>query len=114
MQKHLGLLGAAALAGVVTVLVGALFDVDRTQWWQVAPCIVVGVVVAIEVRGWQRRRHAPPARVVGPDELPDDVRRTIDAHLADRKPIAAVRAYRQATGAGLVDAKRVIDGWPEA
>lgn len=49
-----------------------------------------------------------------PADLPDDVRRTINAHLANREPINAVKVDRQATGAGLADAKRAIDHWPGA
>lgn len=86
--------------------------VDWSQAWPAVPVVVLVVVIAIEVRGWLRRRHGPEASAAGPVELPDDVRRTINAHLADRKPIHAVKAYRQATGAGLTDAKRAIDDWP--
>lgn len=88
--------------------------IDWSQTWAAAPVVVIGVVLVLEVRRWLRRRHRPEASTIGPAGLPDDVRRTINAHLADRKPISAVKVYRQATGAGLADAKRAIDNWPAA
>ncbi len=106
MVEQLGLPDAAVTPQAI--------DVDWSQAWPAVPVVVLVVVIAIEVRGWLRRRRRPEAPTVGPVDLPDDVRRTINAHLADRRPINAVKVYRQATGAGLADAKRAIDNWPEA
>lgn len=86
--------------------------VDWLAAWTAAPVVVLVVVLLLDVRRW--RRHAPDAPAIGPAELPDDVRRTINAHLAGGRPIGAIKTYRQATGVGLVEAKRAIDGWPGA
>lgn len=124
MQKRLGLIGAVALSVVVAVIaavvVATLFDVDWSEPWQAALVVVVGIVILLEVLAWLRRRldgphrAGRPASTVGPAELPDGVRRTINAHLADGKPINAIAAYRQATGVSLVEAKRAVEDWPEA
>ncbi|HVK28050.1 MAG TPA: hypothetical protein VM575_06900 [Nocardioides sp.] len=118
MTKHLGLPGRVALslvvAGLVAGLVGVLLDIDWAEPWQLGPLAVFGIVVAYEVWRWLERRQRPEAAATGPAELPGDVRRIINAHLADGRPINAIKAYRQATGAGLVEAKRAIDSWPAA
>ncbi|GAA2675041.1 hypothetical protein GCM10009864_52800 [Streptomyces lunalinharesii] len=46
---------------------------------------------------------------LGVEEPADPRMAEVDALLAEKKPIAAIKVYREVTGAGLVEAKEAVE-----
>ncbi|QHQ34222.1 hypothetical protein [Algicella marina] len=76
------------------------------MWIAIAAGIVVVLLVAGQFRPSRRVGDGMPATGKG---LTPELRREIEAMLAARRMIPAIRLYRQATGAGLKDAKEAVE-----
>jgi hypothetical protein len=70
--------------------------------------IVIIVVVAVVVWGRVVGRKDPDRELVG---LTDTVRARVSREISAGHRINAIKIYREATGAPLVDAKRAVDSW---
>jgi ribosomal protein L7/L12 len=70
--------------------------------------IVIIVVVAVIVWGRVVGRKDPDRELVG---LTDTVRARVSREISAGHKINAIKIYREATGAPLVDAKRAVDSW---
>lgn len=75
-----------------------------------AAVVLVVLVIVLLTRG---RRSVPTmsAPPLPTASLPADVRSRIDGLVSEGRTIEVIKQLRAATGLGLADAKRAIDGW---
>lgn len=73
--------------------------------------VIVVVLAVLYVVGMvlRQRPPAPAIRFTEVGELSDEWRQRIDDALARGKKIEAIKAYREATRAGLADAKAAVE-----
>lgn len=94
-----------------------------------SPVVLILMFLAVAVAffalgaAWGRnRRSAGPQKELAPvvplpdfaAGLPEETVDEIDWALASGRKIDAIRTFRDATGLGLADSKRVIDHWDES
>ncbi len=71
--------------------------------------VVIGVAVWLVVTRVMGGRTDAPVRFTPVEDLSVEVQQTIDAALARGELVAAVKHYRAATGASLLEAKTAVD-----
>jgi ribosomal protein L7/L12 len=80
------------------------------DWTGVAIVVLAVCVVAALVARW-RGRPKTPSVPVPPRPLDEATTREITDLIASNRKIEAIKRLRQATGAGLVEAKEQVDAW---
>ncbi|WP_329258955.1 hypothetical protein OG417_21725 [Actinoallomurus sp. NBC_01490] len=73
----------------------------------VAGLVLLVAIISVGLARGGRGQAAPGAHP--PMALPADLQVRVRALLGENKPVLAVKEVRQATGLGLVDAKRIVD-----
>ncbi|WP_299447120.1 ribosomal protein L7/L12 [uncultured Phycicoccus sp.] len=82
--------------------------------WLVRLLLIVAVIVAVwyvvrAVRAGGMPTLGSHVRFVPVEELPEAHRQAIEVQLAQDQTISAIKLYREATGAGLKEAKTAVE-----
>ncbi|PKW28064.1 hypothetical protein [Phycicoccus duodecadis] len=82
--------------------------------WLLRLVLIVAVVVAVwyvvrAVRSGGAPTLGATVRFIPVEQLPDDERQAIEAQLAQDRTVHAIKLYREATGAGLKEAKTAVE-----